>query len=237
MLTVDITKKLSHFTLRIQFSMENKILVLFGPSGCGKTTILRSIAGLLKPDEGKIVFRNKTFFSSAPHTFLPPRHRNVAYMFQDLALFPHLDVSNNIWYGVKKPTPKSHVLYQKLLSLLKIEHLPGRTIHQLSGGEKQRVALARALMSEPEILLLDEPLSALDAETRYELQDELKKLQEIWQIPFILVTHSPEEALAMGNEVLFLQKGREVPEPPPSWHRNANGSSSGSTAANLQFFY
>lgn len=237
MLTVDITQKLAHFTLSIRFSVDNKILVLFGPSGCGKTTILRSIAGLLKPDQGKIVFGNKIFFSSALCHFSPPRHRKVAYMFQNLALFPHMDVSSNIWYGVKKRTSQSHVLYQRLLSLLKIEHLPGRTIHQLSGGEKQRVALARTLMSEPDILLLDEPLSALDTETRCELQDELKKLQEIWQIPFILVTHSPQEALSMGNEVLFLQNGREVSEPPPSWQRDVNGVSHACRAASLQFLY
>ncbi|WP_373432666.1 ATP-binding cassette domain-containing protein [Propionispora sp. 2/2-37] len=235
LLAIDITKKLSHFTLNISFTMENKILVLFGPSGCGKTTILRSIAGLIKPDEGNIVFGDKIFFNSRSHTYLPPKARNVAYMFQDLALFPHMNVSRNIWYGVKNHTSKSIVLYQKLLNLLKIEHLHNRTIHQLSGGEKQRVALARALMSEPEILLLDEPLSALDAQTRYELQDELRKLQKIWQIPFILVTHSPEEALSLGNEVLFLEEGHEVPGPPPSWHKAVN--SSAGTAAAMQFFY
>jgi len=234
MLTVNIKKKLSDFTLNISFTAPNKTLVLFGPSGCGKTTILRCIAGLLKPDEGSIVSNETTFYSSKEATHLPPRMRNISYMFQDFALFPHMNVKHNIWYGVKTPNQKVNELYEKLLTLLKIEHLPHSSINQLSGGEKQRVAMARALMAEPKILLLDEPLSALDAQSRYELQDELKKLQEIWNIPFILVTHSPEEAQALGNEVLFLHQGQQVAEPPPSWNMNGNGTT---TKNSFQYFY
>ncbi|AIF53386.1 ATP-binding cassette domain-containing protein [Pelosinus sp. UFO1] len=234
MLTVDITKKLSDFTLDISFTAPNKTLVLFGPSGCGKTTILRCIAGLMKPDEGSIVSNKTVFYSSKAATHLPPRSRNVSYMFQDFALFPHMNVKHNIWYGVKTHSQQANDLYEKLITLLKIEHLPHRTIIQLSGGEKQRVAMARALMAEPQILLLDEPLSALDAQSRYELQDELKKLQEIWNIPFILVTHSPEEAQALGSEVIFLHQGRQVSEPPPSWNMNANGKT---TRSSFQYFY
>ena len=210
LLTVDIKKKLSDFTLQISFTAANKTLVLFGPSGCGKTTVLRLIAGLLKPDEGSIVSNGTIFYSSKKAIHLPPRARNVSYMFQDFALFPHMNVKHNIWYGVKVPDQKARQLYEKLITLLKIEHLPDRSISQLSGGEKQRVAMARALMAEPQILLLDEPLSALDAQSRFALQDELKKLQEIWNIPFILVTHSPEEAQAMGSKVLFLDQGQQV---------------------------
>lgn len=222
MLTVDIKKKLSDFTLTISFTAPNKTLVLFGPSGCGKTTTLRCIAGLLKPDEGTIISNGTTFFSAKDAIHLPPRMRNVSYMFQDFALFPHMNVKHNIWYGVKVQGQETTDLYEKLLTLLKIEHLPHRAIHQLSGGEKQRVAMARALMAKPQILLLDEPLSALDAQSRYELQDELKKLQEIWNIPFILVTHSPEEAQALGSEVVFLHQGQQVSQPPPSWHMTSN---------------
>lgn len=215
MLTVDIKKKLSDFTLNISFTAPNKTLVLFGPSGCGKTTILRCIAGLLKPDEGSIVSNETIFYSSKTATHLPPRTRNVSYMFQDFALFPHMNVKHNIWYGVKTHSQQANELYEKLITLLKIKHLSHRSISQLSGGEKQRIALARALMAEPQILLLDEPLSALDTQSRYELQDELKKLQKIWNIPFILVTHSREEAQALGSEVLFLHQGQQVP---PSWN-------------------
>ncbi len=222
MLTVDIKKKLSDFTLNISFTAPNKTIVLFGPSGCGKSTILRCIAGLLKPDEGTIVSNETIFFSSKDAIHLPPRMRNVSYMFQDFALFPHMNVKHNIWYGVKVQGQGTNDLYEKLITLLKIEHLPQRTINQLSGGEKQRVAMARALMAQPQILLLDEPLSALDTQSRYELQDELNKLQEIWNIPFILVTHSPEEAQALGSEVLFLHQGQQVSQPPPSWYMNLN---------------
>lgn len=210
MLRVDIKKTLADFTLEVSFSVENNILVLFGPSGAGKTTILRSIAGLIKPDEGKIIYHDQVFFSSATKVFMPPQHRHVGYMFQEYALFPHMDVRRNIWYGVRECKAKANALYEKLMGLLKIEHLASRSTGRLSGGEKQRVALARALMAQPNILLLDEPLSALDKDTRYELQTELRKMQEIWHIPFILVTHDLAEARALGDQILFLEKGRQV---------------------------
>lgn len=208
MLNVQVRKKLWDFTLDIQFSVGTETLVLFGPSGCGKTTILRCIAGITKPDEGNIIFDNQVFYCSQTKKFLPPRIRQVGYMFQEYALFPHMNVKKNIWYGVKHSTEQSKELYNKLISLLKIEHLSYRYTSKLSGGEKQRVALARALMAEPKILLLDEPLSALDNETRFELQAELKKMQGLWNIPFILVTHDSDEAKALGDEIVFLKKAR-----------------------------
>ncbi|SMD11676.1 molybdate transport system ATP-binding protein [Sporomusa malonica] len=210
MLCVDIKKKLPEFTLDMQFSVENNIVVLFGPSGCGKTTTLRCIAGLIKPDDGKIVNNGHTFFSAEEKTIVPPHRRKVGYMFQEFALFPHMNVRQNILYGVKRRDQSAEALYKRLLGLLKIEHLADRFTDKLSGGEKQRVALARALMAEPEILLLDEPLSALDSNTRFELQAELKRMQNLWKIPFILVTHDPEEARCLGDKVLFIEKGRQV---------------------------
>jgi len=210
MFSVDITKDLPDFSLSIRFSMERDILVLFGPSGCGKTTALRSIAGLLRPDAGKIMHDGQVFFDSAAGIFVPPRDRQVGYMFQDFALFPHMNVRSNIWYGVRHGDQDAAGMYEKLMCLLKIEHLATRSIAQLSGGEKQRVALARALMAKPRILLLDEPLSSLDRKTRLELQAELRSMQALWKIPFILVTHDSEEAQAMGSQILFLEKGRQV---------------------------
>lgn len=210
MLQVDIRKKLADFTLELQFTVENNILVLFGPSGSGKTTILRSIAGLIKPDEGKIIYQNQLFFCSDTRTFIPPQARSVGYMFQEYALFPHMNVKKNIWYGVKQQKKAANELYERLMGLLKIEHLASRFIDRLSGGERQRVALARALMAQPNILLLDEPLSALDKDTRLELQSELRKMQEIWHIPFILVTHDIEEAEVLGDQILFIERGRQV---------------------------
>jgi molybdate transport system ATP-binding protein len=137
-------------------------------------------------------------------------------MFQDYALFPHMNVQRNIWYGVKRHTADTDEIYRKLLALLKIEQLTGRSVERLSGGEKQRVALARALMAEPQLLLLDEPLSSLDKNARGELQAELKNLHALWDIPFILVTHDPDEAKALADQIIFLDQGRQVP-PPPSW--------------------
>lgn len=230
MLCVDIKKKLADFTLHMQFAVENNILVLFGHSGCGKTTTLRCIAGLLKPDEGSIIHDGKVLFSSESKVFVPPRSRNVGYMFQEYALFPHMNVRKNIWYGVKQSDDKANALYQRLMGLLKIEHLASRFIDQLSGGEKQRVALARALMAEPSILLLDEPLSSLDRATRLELQAELKRMHEIWNIPFVLVTHDLDEAKALGDQILFMEKGRQVPKL-VTWENAATCAKIGSTLA------
>lgn len=210
MLVVDIKKQLADFALDIRFSIENHILVLFGASGAGKTTILRSIAGLVKPDQGMIRHHDRVFFSSTDRIFLPPQSRRVGYMFQEYALFPHMNVKRNIWYGVKSQGEKANELYERLIGLLQIGHLAARSVTQLSGGEKQRVALARALMAEPEILLLDEPLSALDKTTRGELQAELKRIQQLWRIPFVLVTHDPDEANILGDQFLFIEKGKEA---------------------------
>ena len=210
MLSVDIIKSLPDFSLSIRFSIERDILVLFGPSGCGKTTTLRSIAGLLQPDGGRIVNDGEVFFDSTNKIFIPPRQRRIGYMVQDFALFPHMNVYRNIWYGVRDHDQEARQMYEKLTNLLKIGHLAERSPGQLSGGEKQRVALARALMAQPKILLLDEPLSSLDTETRWEVRNELREMQRIWNIPFILVTHDPDEARFLGDQVLYMQKGRQV---------------------------
>lgn len=214
MLTVAVEKHLPDFTLAIDFTVDKNILVLFGPSGAGKTTILRTIAGLVRPDGGRITCNGQTFYSAADRICLPPQNRHVGYMFQDYALFPHMSVRRNIWYGVRRRDNSAAGLYARLINLLKIDHLAERSITALSGGERQRVALARALMTEPGVLLLDEPLSALDSATRLDLQAELKRIQRLWRIPFILVTHDLAEAKALGDNILFLNKGR--PASPPS---------------------
>lgn len=203
-----IQKDLPEYRLQVQFGAANNIVVLFGPSGCGKTTILRSIAGLLRPDAGRITLGDQVLFDSAARTALPPRERGVGLVFQDYALFPHMNVRRNITYSVKTFSGPLRELYHNLLKQLRIETLAERYPEELSGGEKQRVALARALMAQPHILLLDEPLSALDSDTRRELQDELLRLQRLWRIPFVLVTHDAAEAEKLGDAILYLERGR-----------------------------
>ena len=209
MLHVDIRKALPSFTLQLRFEQAAaEKLVLFGPSGCGKTTLLRCLAGLDRPDAGQIRLAESVFFDAATRQFLPPRLRHIGYMFQDYALFPHLSVKKNILYGSRKDG--SPALYQRLLARFSLAPLAERSIGVLSGGEKQRVALARALMSQPQLLLLDEPLSALDATTRRQLQDELNALHEEWRIPLLLVTHDLDEARRIGDRILFLEQGRII---------------------------
>jgi len=213
MLEVAIKKELPDFVLDIEFCVPNDILVLFGPSGCGKTTTLRCIAGLDKPDEGYIRYNERFFFRGKEPLFIPPFGRNIGYVFQEYALFPHMTIRNNILYGAQREKEEYQSLFDELLELLKIHHLVERNIDKLSGGEKQRVALARALMTRPQILLLDEPLSALEEKTRVELQNELKKMQQLLNIPFVLVTHNWEEAQFMGDQIIFIERGRQVHRP------------------------
>jgi len=175
-------------------------LVLFGPSGAGKTTVLNCLAGLQKPDSGIISLDDKVFFSSKDSINIPARSRRIGYVFQDYALFPHMTVKDNALYGIPGRCKKDQgyrMSVLEVMEMLKITHLQDRYPGQLSGGEKQRVALARALMVEPDLLLLDEPLSALDFTSRRNLQAELKQLQRIWRIPFVLVTHSRKEMHAL----------------------------------------
>jgi len=208
MFEVKIAKTLEHFNLDIEFSANKEIIVLFGASGSGKTTILNCIAGLAEPDSGRIQLGEQMFWSRKDHS-MPTKNRNVAYLFQDYALFPHMTIEKNIMYGVDKRNGTAFDL-DSLLQLLGIDHLLSHYPHQISGGEKQRVALARALATEPSILLLDEPLSALDSETRKECQDELLRLHKAWGIPFILVTHDKYEAERLGDRILYIEQGKIV---------------------------
>ncbi|WP_318616115.1 ABC transporter ATP-binding protein [Sporosarcina sp. YIM B06819] len=204
MLDVRIKKALAHFTVDVHLRVEDEIVVLVGPSGSGKTTILNVIAGLDNPDEGLVTLNEQVYFQGKGQS-LSPQKRNVGYLFQDYALFPHMTVEKNIGYGVKNKMALSRS--DQLMNVLGIGHLVKKYPHQISGGEKQRVALARALATEPSVLLLDEPLSALDRETRIECQDELLRLHEMWKIPFIIVTHDMEEAEKLGDTIFFLERG------------------------------
>lgn len=178
---------------------------LLGPSGCGKTTLLRMLAGFEKPSQGKIYIDGKEV------THIPPYERPINMMFQSYALFPHMNVEDNIGYGLKQENlPKEQIesRVQEMLALVQIEKLARRKPHQLSGGQKQRVALARALAKHPGILLLDEPLGALDKRLREEMQFELVNLQEQLGITFIIVTHDQEEAMTMSTRIGLMNSGR-----------------------------
>jgi molybdate transport system ATP-binding protein len=203
-LDVHIKKKLEHFSMDVKLKVENEILVLVGPSGSGKTTILNVIAGLDNPDDGWVKLNGQTYYQGKGKS-LPPQKRNVGYLFQDYALFPHMSVEKNIFYGMKDKKATSRI--EQLVEVLGIGHLLPKYPQQISGGEKQRVALARALATEPSVLLLDEPLSALDRDTRLECQDELLRIHKMWKIPFIIVTHDMDEAEKLGDTLLFLKKG------------------------------
>ena len=198
MLTACFRKRLPDFTLNVNFAVEEEVLVLAGPSGSGKTTILECLCGLQKPEEGRILLNDKILYSSDARINLPPSERGIGYIFQDYALFEHMTVKDNILYGVKRTrgTGRDERL-PAVLERMGIVHLMDRYPIQLSGGERQRVALARALMTRPSILLLDEPLAALDRRLREKMRQELRELHRAWQIPFILVTHCRcEEQLA-----------------------------------------
>jgi len=185
--------------------------VLFGASGSGKTTVLRCLAGLDRPSEGSIQFGTETWFDGRSKQFVLPQRRRIGFVPQDYALFPHLSVSGNIAYGLSDVARSERAArVERTIHWLGLAGLEGRRPDQLSGGQRQRVALARALIREPRLLLLDEPLSALDGPTRLRLREELRQLLKQLAIPTILVTHDRTEALALGDQLVVMDAGQIV---------------------------
>ena len=196
----------SHVIKNVNLSFERGHFITFlGPSGCGKTTLLRMIAGFYEPDEGEILLNGKNVER------IPPYGRNTSMVFQEYALFPHMNVFDNVSYGLKvKKVPKDKMTkrVEDALELMQLKGMKKRFPNQMSGGQQQRVAIARSLVNEPEILLLDEPLGALDLKLRKEMQLELKRLQREMNITFIYVTHDQEEALTMSDTVVVMNGGK-----------------------------
>jgi molybdate transport system ATP-binding protein len=210
------------FRLDVEFMAASGVTILFGHSGSGKTTCLRAVAGIVTPDEGRISLDERLYFDSASGVNLPIQQRRVGFVFQDYVLFPHLTAEQNVAYGIRasensgglsKAAKRERA--RELLALLGIEYAARQYPRELSGGESQRVALARALASDPAIVLLDEPLSAVDAKTRARLLAEIRATQQRTDIPFLYVTHNVAEVVEIGDHVIILDEGRVISQGSP----------------------
>ena len=212
MLAATLTKRLGDFALSAELEVEpGSTLVLVGESGAGKTTLLRLLAGLADPDEGRIVLDGRVWFDRTAGVSLPAWRREVGYLAQDYALFPHLSVSGNVAFGLRAQTLDRRTVRRRVdaaLAGLGLAALAPRHPDQLSGGQQQRVALARAMVLEPRLLLLDEPLSALDLQTRRAVRGELRRTLAGLPCATVYVTHNPVEAIVFGNRIAVLEAGR-----------------------------
>ncbi len=210
------------FLLDVQMSAPPGITILFGASGAGKTTLLDCLAGLLEPDAGQIALRGRVLFDHAAGISLPPRKRSLGYVFQDLALFPHLTVEANVRYGLAKmPGEEQARRAAAILESLRTSHLRARYPGEISGGERQRIALARALVTDPQLLLLDEPLGGLDAPTKSAIVDDLRAWNRAHQIPILYVTHDRGEVFALGERAIVLENGKLIAQGTPHEVLNA----------------
>jgi molybdate transport system ATP-binding protein len=211
MLRVDVVKRLGAFALEVSFASEGRVTGLFGASGAGKTSLVNMIAGLLTPDRGMIVLDGETLDDTTRQIHIPAHRRRIGYVFQDARLFPHFDVRKNLDYGRRMnglaPDPTQQA---RVIDLLNIGHLLDRRIGALSGGERQRVALGRALLARPKLLLLDEPLGALDQERKAEILPYLTRLRDEVGIPMVYVSHDPDELRLLASQVAVLKGGRIV---------------------------
>jgi molybdate transport system ATP-binding protein len=209
MLRVDVSKQLGEFSIEASFASEGRVTGLFGASGAGKSSLINMIAGLLRPDRGIITLDGETLDNTAEHIHVPVHRRRIGYVFQDARLFPHLNVRQNLDYGRRMnhlagdPTAR-----QRVIDMLDIGNLLDRRPGRLSGGERHRVALGRALLSQPRLLLLDEPLSSLDEERKEEILPYLMRLRDEAGIPMVYVSHDAAELRQLATEIVMLRRGR-----------------------------
>ncbi|HUO93143.1 MAG TPA: molybdenum ABC transporter ATP-binding protein [Rhizomicrobium sp.] len=211
-MTIDIRlhHRFGSFVIDAAFAIDKPgITALFGPSGAGKSTVANAVAGLFRPAEGRIVLGDRIVFDSKERIFLPPRARRVGYVFQDSRLFPHMSVENNLRFGWRRAEPRADANeFARIVDMLGLESLLARKPAKLSGGEKSRVALGRALLSSPDLLILDEPLAALDAARKAEILPWLERLRDAARLPMIFVTHALDEVARLADQVVLLRKGR-----------------------------
>jgi molybdate transport system ATP-binding protein len=208
-LSLNLFTRANGFTLNIDWEMENELVVLFGFSGAGKSMTLNLLAGLMRAEGGFIRLGNRILFDSSRNIFVPPQKRAIGYVFQDLALFPHMTVRQNIHYGaVDLHGDEKKERVQEMMGILHLKRFSEKYPSEISGGQKQRVALARVLVRKPELLLLDEPFTALDISLRLEMQKLLKELRAAFSIPVILVTHDLYEAYTMADRIVVYTEGK-----------------------------
>lgn len=205
-LSVNIEKKIGNFHLKVNFDTANEVMSLLGASGCGKSMTLKCIAGIEKPDKGRISLNGKILFDSEKGINLPPQKRKVGYLFQQYALFPNMTVEQNIACGVKEKHKREEITHS-LIQSMNLEGMEKKKPHQLSGGQQQRVALARILANEPEVLLLDEPFSALDSYLRFQLEREVQKIIREFGKTVILVSHDRDEVFRMTDSIGIMVNG------------------------------
>jgi molybdate transport system ATP-binding protein len=202
----NLRRRQGNFSLEIDLETNGQVIGIFGSSGAGKTSLLETVAGLRKPDSGKIAIDDSVLMDSASGIFLPPEKRGVGYVPQDLALFPHLSVRKNLLYGRRTDSPG--ITFDHVAAVLEIDALLDRSIAALSGGQKQRVAFARALLSSPRLLLMDEPLASLDFDLKWKIIPYLQRIRDEFKIPMLYVSHAPDEVAALCDQVVVLSDGK-----------------------------
>ncbi len=207
-LEVDIQKQFGDFAFKAAFSINQDKCGVFGPSGTGKTTLMHILAGLLTPDSGHIALNGTVLFDSKQKINLPPEKRRMGVVFQHAHLFPHMDAKKNLFYGLKRiPAKERNIQPEELISALQIEHLLDRSVGKLSGGERQRIALGRTILACPNLILLDEPLSGLDGNLKYQIIPHLRRVFAKFSIPMLFISHSLQEMRMMTDQVLIVERG------------------------------